>query len=276
MLTMASPNPIDQQYATTAPADKATPETERIPHIDQSAGEIGQTTYTNGDPYQDERNERERRDIVAQEEMADWAKAAFWATLASASIAGLALFAIGVDIYFGRKRAQIDQRPWLTFRAELERPVQLTEDGLKFRFYIVVKNVGSTPAINATLKGKMFNMLRGGTAAEEFISDCVKQAKSKDSAKFILGPNEEAKKFYQMSLSKNDFGVLAGRKDQSTYPMAVFSVCYSAASDSKLLAHTAKGFLYHLDDWVSGQMKFGSIEIEELGGGEAYNIGLAT
>ena len=127
MLTMASPNPIDQQYATTAPADKATPETERIPHIDQSAGEIGQTTYTNGDPYQDERNERERRDIVAQEEMADWAKAAFWATLASASIAGLALFAIGVDIYFG-----ID----FTVKSYLAGEMSATADGLPYRFII--------------------------------------------------------------------------------------------------------------------------------------------
>ena len=222
------------------------------------------------------------RDLHAQENMAFWAMLTFYAAAVSAMVALLALVGIIVDLTLNRRRAKVDQRPWLTLKAELCTSVQLGDtevlgnQSLKFRFNVTIKNVGSTPARKAYLKGKMFNTLRGGDAAERFIGECLAEATASQEAGFVLGPNEEITKFYQMALPSAEFGVNPNAQGRATYPMAVFSVCYGATSDPALRAQTAKGILFHYADWIDGGFHFATTEIEEIQSGEANNIGTAT
>lgn len=241
----------------------------------QAAGALQNAHTVQPDNYQ-------IRDLKAQEDMAFWAMLTFYVGLASAILALLAVIGVVVDIILTRKRNRIDQRPWLTFKAALIGPVKLADDAelgnrsLKFRFNVTIKNVGSTPAGKAFLKGKMFNILRGGDAPEEFIREHCEGVNKSDETGFVLGPNEEITKFYQMSLLSGEFGVHPNPQSKGTYPMAVFSICYSATNDRKLAAQTAKGILFHCGDWISGDFLFGSAEIDEIQSGEASNIGTAT
>jgi hypothetical protein len=257
--------------ASEAPAMPA----EVKPPINQGAGAVHQAHTIQPDNFQ-------VRDLKAQEDMAFWAMLTFYVGLASAILALFAVIGVVVDIILARKRNRIDQRPWLTFKAELVGPVHLAHDeesgnrSLKFRFNVTIKNVGSTPAGKAFLKGKMFNILRGGDAPEEFIREHCEGVKNSVETGFVLGPNEEITKFYQMSLLGDEFGVHPNPHSNGTYPMAVFSICYSATNDRKLVAQTAKGILLHCADWIGGGFQFGSAEIEEIQSGEANNIGTAT
>jgi len=111
--------------------------------------EIGEAKRAQDDPYRDERNEREKRDLIAQQEMADWAVGVFWATLAGVVIASLAFFGLLFQIGENRRSTKQQLRAYLS-----------TEPlGIKSRIgrkdclgHILLKNVGQTPAFNVWLK----------------------------------------------------------------------------------------------------------------------------
>ena len=113
------------------------------------------------DPYEKERNEREIRDLQAQENSAYWAGAMFWATLGA-----LVLSVIGVGLVWTtfretRKANEIAifaQRPWISIEAT---PTIMTTkaNSYTWEYLIYFKNLGSTVAKNFSFKDEIVFIL---------------------------------------------------------------------------------------------------------------------
>ncbi len=114
--------------------------------IDRIADELAKTRKDQSDPYGNERNQRERRDIVAQEESAKWARANFWAIIVQTILAAGALAAILYDISQSRKSAETQTRAFVMVDTTVLKKRTL-ENGQK-RWFIEVDlaNKGQTPA----------------------------------------------------------------------------------------------------------------------------------
>jgi hypothetical protein len=83
------------------------------PAIDRVADELAKTRDDQSDPYGDERNKREERDIIAQEESAKWARLNFLAMVAQTIVAGLALAFLLLDLRQNRKSAEAQLRAYM-------------------------------------------------------------------------------------------------------------------------------------------------------------------
>lgn len=118
----------------------------RVPAIDRIADELAETRKDQSDPYGDERNQREKRDIVAQERSAHWAQANFWAIVLQTLLAAGALAAILFDIGQSRKSSETQTRAYVTLgKTDLLR--KSTDSGTKKWFIdIDMENKGQTPA----------------------------------------------------------------------------------------------------------------------------------
>lgn len=114
--------------------------------IDRVADELAETRQDQSDPYGDERNKREKRDIIAQEESAKWARWNFVAIVLQTLLAGGALGAILYDIGQSRKSAETQTRAYVTLgNTDLRR--KSTDAGKKSWFVDVdLENKGQTPA----------------------------------------------------------------------------------------------------------------------------------
>jgi hypothetical protein len=245
-------------------------------------------------------DQRSEQDLSAQQEMADWA---FWMMVVSAVtmvLTAIALWFVRGTLEATREAvkdtseateamrqanqiAAAAQRPWLTFSAKLAKAAGVNEKGLKLTFDVVIKNVGSSPAISCHLNGKMFNTLRGGDGvetytvkADTFIAEHAQETAAADKAGFIVAPNEEITKNYSIGLSRDQFGALEGYDGLALYPVAIFSLCYRATTDAEIFGQTAKGILIHNKAWVGGDIQFGGLAATYLKVAEAVNIGTAT
>ena len=111
------------------------------------------------DPYAKERNEREKRDIVAQERAARWAKASFWAIVAQTLLALGALTALVLDLRQNRISTERQLRAYVLLdTAQVHRCATLEgatweSDHPEARYVAVeVKNFGATPAYKVVFK----------------------------------------------------------------------------------------------------------------------------
>ena len=84
------------------------------PAIDRVANELAETRKDQADPYGDQRNEREKRDLIAQEDSAYWAGWNFIAMIAQTLLAGGALFALLCDLRQNRKSAEAQLRAYIS------------------------------------------------------------------------------------------------------------------------------------------------------------------
>jgi len=111
--------------------------------IDRLADEIAETRVEQSDPYGEERNQREQRDILAQEEMAYWAWAMFWAMVAQTFLALCALIALLLDLRQNRKSSEAQIRAYLSVE-----PLTLRLNGNtgEYEVQISILNQGQSPA----------------------------------------------------------------------------------------------------------------------------------
>lgn len=114
------------------------------PAIDRIANELAKTRDDQKDAYGDERNQREKRDIIAQERSAHWAQANFWAIIVQTLLAGGALVAILYDIKQNRKSSEAQLRAYLTF----DEFIWDIDQG-DYKLQLKWVNGGQTPAHNA-------------------------------------------------------------------------------------------------------------------------------
>ncbi len=88
-----------------------------VPAINRVADELAKTRNDQADPYGDERNERERRDLTAQEESAYWTQSNFWAMVVQTIVAAAALFFLLMDLRQNRKNAEAQLRAYVRIDA---------------------------------------------------------------------------------------------------------------------------------------------------------------
>jgi hypothetical protein len=111
------------------------------PAIDRVANELAETRKDQADPYGDQRNEREKRDLIAQEDSAYLAGWNFIAMITQTLLAGGALFALLCDLRQNRKSAEAQLRAYLVFDEFIWNTAR--QD---YKMQIKWVNVGQTPA----------------------------------------------------------------------------------------------------------------------------------
>jgi hypothetical protein len=95
------------------------------------------------DSYAKERNERERRDIVAQEDAAKWSRHSFLAMIAQTLVAGAALIALMLDLRQNRINAERQLRAYVDVFKYESGPLNSDEP---YWVKVHVANRGQTPA----------------------------------------------------------------------------------------------------------------------------------
>jgi hypothetical protein len=154
------------------------------------------------DQDEDERKKsREIEDLNAQKDMALWAKAMFWATVAAVIITGLGLILIWRTLIHTRratkyagvmardakkanalheKAAHHAQRAWLKVDAELLDNLQFDEGGTaSFRIKFTADNIGKSPAFAVAVHAEIY------LHAPDWPSPAVKQRKFADTIREI-------------------------------------------------------------------------------------------
>jgi hypothetical protein len=111
------------------------------PAIDRVANELAETRKDQSDAYGDERNEREKRDLVAQEDSAYWAGWNVIAMIAQTLLAGGALIALLCDLRQNRKSAEAQLRAYLVLDEFIWNTARHD-----YKMQIKWVNVGQTPA----------------------------------------------------------------------------------------------------------------------------------
>ena len=94
------------------------------------------------DPYGKQREQREQRDIIAQEGMAYWTGPMFWVVIAQTVLAFGALIALIIDLRQNRKSSERQLRAYIIVEPG---GVQEGRDG-NYVLPVSIKNVGQTPA----------------------------------------------------------------------------------------------------------------------------------
>lgn len=117
-----------------------------VPALNSITNKRAKTRKDQSDPYGYERDEREKRDLVAQEESAKWAQANFWAIVLQTLLAGGALAAILYDIGQGRKSAETQSRAYVTMGNTEIRRTLMADEPEKWFLDVEMDNKGQTPA----------------------------------------------------------------------------------------------------------------------------------
>jgi len=132
--------------------------------LDRMVNELSEARKEQRDAYEQERNERERRDIVAQENMAYWAGAMFWAVIAQSALALGALIALICDLRQARESGETQLRAYIRIEPTGEGSVQPNKP-ISLPFNIV--NYGTTPAIDLAFESTVVVRKVGWDWSEE-------------------------------------------------------------------------------------------------------------
>lgn len=119
--------------------------------LDRVADELSKTHEDQSDPYGDERNQRERRDLIAQESSAYWAQANFWAMVVQTVVAAIALLFLLLDLKQNRKSAESQLRAYM---GSVGVAVEVLADR-RCQARVRVENFGQTPAFDVRFSGKI-------------------------------------------------------------------------------------------------------------------------
>jgi hypothetical protein len=108
------------------------------------------------DPYEKERNEREIRDLEAQQNSAYWAEQMFWATFVAVVLSVIGIVLIYTTFATARKANEIareggvaQDRAWIKLGIQAQY-LAVTRDHLVCRAHIETKNVGNSVATDIT------------------------------------------------------------------------------------------------------------------------------
>lgn len=186
-----------------------------------------------------------------------------------------------------RDTAYESNRPWLTFSISMDSDPIVSSDKIAFSVKLKIKNVGLSPATTVLFEHKVFNTFRK-IDPNNFIDSDYEDAKSTEKVGFIITPNETTKRTIHIEIPKEDVGMKPSSTRGALHPMIVVSVCYRAATDSRLRGQSAKGFIIgELAQWAnaigSDKSVFAvadsqgqySLNISSLEVRDAYEIGVA-
>lgn len=155
--------------------------------IDRIANELAETRKDQSDPYGDERDEREKRDLVAQEDSAYWAGWNFIAIIVQTFLAGGALIALVFDLRQNRKSAEAQLRAYVSVKPE---GLRVGMKGGTMEAYIKLHNGGTTPAYDCYHGGRIVAMT-DEAAEKEFQLTAARQALGRANP-FVLHGGEDA------------------------------------------------------------------------------------
>jgi hypothetical protein len=147
-LALLGANPVSQNArgnAAAAQSDKSADKKKDVASGISRIGEALKAQNAKADPYEKQRNEREIRDLQAQENSAYWAEMMFWATVSALVLSFVGIGLVWTTFRETRKANDIAknaQRPYLYI--DKIRPAELS----KFTKHLVldIKNFGATPA----------------------------------------------------------------------------------------------------------------------------------
>lgn len=167
--------PLQAQPASGGEGEKKSPSQSATPRddspavvltLDRIVDELEKSRIEQRDAYEQERNKRERRDIIAQEEMAYWA---FWMLIVVVAQTGLALgalIALVCDLRQNRKSAELQLRAYVSAIITTLHTYPDGKGGIrKLAFDIEIKNGGSTPAYECIHAGNIVAFTRDEAAA---------------------------------------------------------------------------------------------------------------
>ncbi len=132
--------------------------TQIAPAIDRIADELAETPIDQSDPFGDERNKREKRDIIAQEESVQWARWNFIAIVFQTFLAGGALIALVLDLRQNRKSVEAQLRAYCSLLSG--NFVNLAPD-YEPGFDMAISNSGQTPAFKMKIDSECFILENG-------------------------------------------------------------------------------------------------------------------
>jgi hypothetical protein len=152
LVLAANAQPVSQDTGSKPTTTQREGNAAKKPDVASSISRIGdalEAQNATGDPYEKEQNEREIRDLQAQEKSAYWAEAMFWAT----SVAVI-LSVIGIGLVWTTFRetqqanviARNAQRAWVTLKAKPELIRRSEGYGMYIRATFVAENIGATAA----------------------------------------------------------------------------------------------------------------------------------
>lgn len=196
--------------STAAQRDQNTAENANIAVGISRMGSALEAQNTKTDPYEKERNEREIRDLQAQENSAYWAGAMFYATCVAVILSIVGIFLIYITFRAQRNGNDIAKD---TAALQLRPYVMLTDDKLgdgKLEvgeiFYFAIRNFGQTPARNLQLR-------RSWNIVNRPIGDIyLELTESEPETYGLIGPNQKLRGSFTIDMNASQIAEIASGK----------------------------------------------------------------
>lgn len=120
--------------------------------------------------------------------------------------------------------------------------VKFTERGLHFDCYIILNNVGRSPALNIRIQIESLNEFdrQADKDRNEFESNATTVAETEKSVGFVMSPSEEMKHYRGFTLLRERFGQGIGQSH--VLPLVLISATYWREGDP-IVKQTLKGFI---------------------------------
>ena len=220
-------NDAGRKPAVTQSNEKATQSAEIVSNI-RGIRSTPETQNVKTDPYEKERNEREKRDLQAQENSAYWAGAMFWVTFAAAVLSIIGIGLVWTTFRETRKANDIARdgnRAWVKLEAKGPRTMVIGHPKSTLHIGVELVNFGQSPATNIRCWGKIYFE---PVSTEKIFSDVTNYYKSTIVADYsnVIFTNDKI--IEQIDIECLD--VPAGRYDI----IAVASCCYRVIGKDEL------------------------------------------
>lgn len=190
MILIGAGQPSDNG-TTKSPIEQANKEKRQHELASAGIGHTGaaiETQNSKNDRYEKERNEREIRDLIAQEKSAYWAEAAFWATAFAVVVSAVGIILVFTTFKETKKANNIAKvsafrqlRAYVTAEKATTSNVNFPDENQGFQgVRIVLHNSGATPAVGVSVTFKK-NVVLGGSSIQTdetiFVADIGGQAR---------------------------------------------------------------------------------------------------
>jgi hypothetical protein len=178
LILAGNAQPVSKDARSNSPAEQNNQKPASHPDITVSVSRISdalEAQNDKADPYEKERNEREIRDLQAQENSAYWAAAMFWATATALLISIVGIGLVWTTFRETRKANSISRESMhrqLRAYVTIDEAEHDHEDTWQY-VTLTLNNSGSTPAINIAVHSIMFD-IADGAASEKTIETKVR------------------------------------------------------------------------------------------------------
>lgn len=236
-------------------------------------------------------DERERRDLKAQEDMADWAQAMFWAAFAQAILSAVGIVLIFVTFKEARRAAdsgdrmaeeavkatsaaieasnagreanaiakttsELQLRPWLIVKARVETDIDYVDETMKFTVALDIKNVGSTIARN--IMSDSLTYPDAGSIPNDFPNTMYETAARVQRWGDILVPGEEdtLRFLFEVPIEPDECGYMA--------PIIAFTITYNSDDGTKLYESSPFYALYNCTYAPYRRFKVGTAVLKQF------------